>query len=374
MTVLEMRAKAQKLTQEAIAELIAGNDARAKELKDEAFALDARADDLAELEARNASFNTSVSVRPTEDRSMSVSADEAEIREYQAYLHGEARVQSKSGGESAAAVPQTYTNEIIRSQGDQFPMLNPAVVRAITTPDGTDFNWPALDTTGLSANAVNELGTANAAVITFTNKQMNAFKFQSEEFGVSTEVATDSRIPLEPILNEVAADSIGLKLNAVYTNGSGSGEPEGVLTASVTGYTTLSNAAITYDDLVELEHSVPAAYRVGAAFMMSDAVLKEVRKIKDVDGQPLVLRSLQVGAPATLFGYPIYINNAMPSFGAGNKVMLFGNFKKFITRQVGGLYTNRYLNKNDTTSFITYSRNDSMLADARAIKHLKIKS
>jgi HK97 family phage major capsid protein len=65
------------------------------------------------------------------------------------------------------------------------------------------------------------------------------------------------------------------------------------VTGATLGYTAGNSTtsgettAITYDDLVELEHSVDPAYRKNARFMMSDTALKTVKKLKDGIGRPL---------------------------------------------------------------------------------------
>src|SRR5262249_17779293 len=61
--------------------------------------------------------------------------------------------------------------------------------------------------------------------------------------------------------------------------------------------------ALTYDDLVALIHSVDEAYREGAAFQMSDPVLKQVRLIKDGGGRPVLKRG--EGNVPTVLNYPV---------------------------------------------------------------------
>src|SRR6185312_4367995 len=106
----------------------------------------------------------------------------------------------------------------------------------------------------------------------------------------------------------------------------------GVVTASTLGKTAAAVAAVTYDEIIDLIHSVDPAYRQSpkVRFMFNDLTLAAIRKLKDGDGSYIwTMGDIQGGVPGTIFGYKYSVNQAMASLGAAAKVMLFGDFGKY---------------------------------------------
>jgi HK97 family phage major capsid protein len=72
-------------------------------------------------------------------------------------------------------------------------------------------------------------------------------------------------------------------------------------------------------------------------------------------------------APATILGYKYAINNDMAEVGAGNDTVAFGDFSKFLIRDVSDRQvrrlSERYADYNQT-AFVIFSRHDSKLIDA----------
>ncbi|MDQ7039783.1 MAG: phage major capsid protein, partial [Rhodothermus sp.] len=165
---------------------------------------------------------------------------------------------------------------------------------------------------------------------------------------VSLQLMQDSAFDLEEFLADIFADRLGRALQDHITNGDGTTQPEGILTAipaaqtvvGATGQTT----SVTYDDLVTLIHSVDPAYRSSprAAFMMHDTTLAALRRLKDNSGRPLWQDGLQAGEPPRLLGFRVIVNNTMPQMSASAKSIVFGDFSKYILREVGqGLVVRR---------------------------------
>lgn len=164
------------------------------------------------------------------------------------------------------------------------------------------------------------------------------------------DLLADSDVMLESILRDAFANAMAEAEDAAFVMGEGhsAGEPEGIVAAKdatnnpiVPRVETLLPGEITVDDLIELEYKVPAKYKKNAAFIMSSATEKLIRKLKaqgqDSTGSimsniPLWEPSIQSGRPATLMGYPVYNNDFLPApvvtvDGADEDVIIFGNFK-----------------------------------------------
>ena len=126
---------------------------------------------------------------------------------------------------------------------------------------------------------------------------------------------------------------------------------------------------IGFFDLIALEHSVDPLYRQRASFVLHDQSLKKIKQLLDKYGRPLWLPGLASNAPNTILGYPYVINQAMTPIGTAGAggVVLFGDLKKFIVRQVRPyqiLRLDERYAEYGQTGFIAFSRVDSQLVDA----------
>ena len=128
------------------------------------------------------------------------------------------------------------------------------------------------------------------------------------------------------------------------------------------------------DDLVDLEHSVNRAYRMAkkCGWMMADSSLKVVRKIKDGQSRPIFVPGYETGvpggAPDTLLGRPITINDDVAAMAANAKSILFGDFRKYVIRRVMDLtmfrMTDSAFTLNGQVGFVAFMRMGGNLIDA----------
>jgi HK97 family phage major capsid protein len=165
---------------------------------------------------------------------------------------------------------------------------------------------------------------------------------------------------------------IGRIQNDHFTTGDGSGKPKGVVNASASGVTSVADPP-TYDNFVDLVHSVDPAYRSNGKFMMNDATLKTIKKIKvlqysgDTTGVPLWSPSLVAGQPDMILGYPFVINQSMASPGSTAKKVLFGDFSKYLVRDVRDvtlLRLDERFAELGQVAFLAFARSDGDLLDA----------
>lgn len=78
------------------------------------------------------------------------------------------------------------------------------------------------------------------------------------------------------------------------------------------GVTAASAVAITADELIDLQHSVKSGYRRKGLWIMNDATLKLLRKLKDGQGNFIWQLGLLAGQPDTLLNQKVMISNYMP--------------------------------------------------------------
>jgi HK97 family phage major capsid protein len=247
-----------------------------------------------------------------------------------------------SNGAGGYTVPTELVASISETMKMHGPMYDEAICTVITTASGNPLDFPKVDDTGVAvvqhteAGAMTDDGGSDA---TFTKLTLNAFAYDTEWVQVSMELLQDSAVDVESFIAQLLGKRLGRRLNTELTIGDGTGDPNGIVTASTLGKTAASATAITGDEIIDLFHSVDPAYRASpkARFMLHDAVLAAVRKLKDGNGNYLwQMGDVRVGAPGTLLGQPYSVNQAMDSgIDASSKVMLFGDFGEYLVRKVG---------------------------------------
>ena len=275
-------------------------------------------------------------------------------------------------------VPEEMMAEMVKSMKAWGPMYDEDICRVIVTSGGNPMPFPTVDDTTVTAGAHTEGATLTddgGKDVTFGEKQLDAFAFDTEWLRVSKELADDSAFAMESLIGGLLGERLARIANLQLTTGSGSSAPNGVVTASTAGKTAASATAITSDELIDLQHSVDPAYRRAPSvrWMFNDSTFQAIRKLKDGDGNYLwQMGDVRVGAPGTLLGAPYSINQDMASIATGNKTVLWGDFGKYFVRKVGQPLVGAIQDKDFWPGFgiAGYIRFDGELSDTASIKHL----
>lgn len=252
-----------------------------------------------------------------------------------------------------------------------------AVAASISTAGGNPLQWATMDETSSVGEIVAEGVTAASSDLVFGQTSIGAYKFSSKIVPVSFEALQDSNVDVESLVMDALVTRIARSQNTYFTIGTGMGQPQGVVAAASLGVTLAAGntTSVTYDSLVDLLHSLDPAYRDGAAcrFMMHDSTLKAVKKLKDGQNRPIWLPAGTTSAfdgdgPGSLFGKPIVVNQDMPVMSANAKPVLFGDFSKYLVRDVMATQVFRftdsaYLSKGQV-GFLAWARADGRLIDA----------
>lgn len=203
----------------------------------------------------------------------------------------------------------------------------------------------------------------------FAKRTLGAYKY-ALLIQVSRELTEDTGVDLLGYLARQAGRACGNAIGAHLITGSGSGQPTGVVTSATVGVTGGAGVggAFTADNLIDLHYSVIEAYRNSAScgWLMRDATLGAVRKLKDDNGQFLWQPSLQIGAPDTLLGKPVRTDPNVAAVAATAKSVVFGDFAAYFVRLAGGIRFERsdeFAFANDLVSFRCILRGDGVLAD-----------
>lgn len=244
------------------------------------------------------------------------------------------------------------------------------------TEGGNALNWPTSDGTAEVGEIVAENAAATGADITFGTVAVNPYKYSSKKIALPWELISDSAIDVIAFVVNRLSTRIGRITNTHYTTGTGTAQPRGVVTGASSGKVgaTGQTATVIYDDLFDLKHSVNRAYRSGARFMMADASVSIVSKLKETTGRPIWEPAVTAGAPDMLLGHPVTINDDVAAMAANAKSILFGNFSYYKIRDVNGSVIMRRFDDsafalNGQVGYCGWMRTGGNLVDAAAVKY-----
>lgn len=284
---------------------------------------------------------------------------------------------SITGSSGGATVSQTFVRNL------EVAMLRFGGVRnvadIIRTDNGEDLIWPTADDTGnIGVQLGESASAATEADPTFGQVTWKAYKFSSKMVKVPTELMEDSAFNIAGMLPEWLGERLGRITAQKDTTGPGAAGPRGIVTSSTLGVTAASATSIAADEFLNLIHSVPTAYRgdPSVGFMLNDAIVLHVRKLKDGEGRYLWGSGLEGGVANQIAGYPVTISEEMAStMASGNKTVLFGAFRYFKIREVRGVRMYRLVERyreNDQEGFVAFLRHDANLLDAGKgpVRHL----
>jgi HK97 family phage major capsid protein len=247
-----------------------------------------------------------------------------------------------------------------------------SVANVVSTASGAAINWPTSDQTTYKATIIGENTQVAEKTLSLGSIAIGAFTYNSGVVKVSNELLQDSAFDVQAFLAEELGLAFGRGTNEHFTTGTGAGQPKGIVTASTLG-TNAAAAAITFDNLIDLYHSVNSAYRNNASFMFSDSTLKALKKLKDTNGNYIWQPGTVSGAADTILGKSYVINDDMASIATAQKSVLFGDMSKYLIRDVAGVsiarLTERYADFGQV-GYLGYSRHDANLLDVQAVKHL----
>lgn len=243
------------------------------------------------------------------------------------------------------------------------------VADIIVTGSGERMAWPTADDTSNTGVMLGEsAGIGSSVEPSFSAVTWDAYKFSSKPVLVPYELLEDSFMDLPGFLGQILGERLGRITATKHTTGTGANEPKGIVTCATLGVTAAGATAITYDEVIDLEHSVDPAYRNGAGYMCHDNVILYLRKLKDGNGQYLWQSGANTGTPDRLNNRPLAVSMEMASSVAtGNKTLLFGQLSKHKIRRVNGIRLYRLQERyrdNDQDGFIAFLREDSNMLDA----------
>jgi HK97 family phage major capsid protein len=147
---------------------------------------------------------------------------------------------------------------------------------------------------------------------------------------ISQQMLEDSGYDLEAELRGEFAEQFALKEGTEFVSGTGvNNQAEGLLTNADVGEVVSGAAtAITADGLINLFYAPKTFYVSSSQFIMNRSTIREVRKLKDGEGNYLWTPGIPGAVPNTILGAGYMEVPDMPSIGAGTYPVIFGDIRR----------------------------------------------
>ena len=278
------------------------------------------------------------------------------------------------------AVPFALDRKILTKVRDLNVMRRLCSSQSVSTPEtywnvdlgGTDAGWVGELTARPNTN-VPQLARAG---ITWGEIYANP--------KASYRLLDDALFNVESWYSQKVAETFADYEEEAFLTGNGTNKPKGLLdydyVATADGsrdfgkFQKITSATLTADTIIDLYYSLRQVYRGNnTAWLMNPSTIQALRKLKDGNQNYIWIDNIANGMVGTLLGRPVYESRFMPDFStAGNKAILFGDFKKAYTifdlhglRIVRDVYTDK-----TSVQFYTSKRVGNMVQDSCAVKCL----
>ena len=261
------------------------------------------------------------SVSAVSDETETETREKIEERAFAAYIRGivlEERAANLTKTDNGAVIPSSIANKIIAKVQDMSPVYSMA----------TRYNVPGT----LSIPYYDEeTGTIEMGYRDeFTELTSSSGKFKSIELGgflagclslLSKSLINNSQFDLVSYVVNKMAEKIALWIEKELLVGTaakikGFSESKQALTAA-------SKTAITIDELIDLQETVPDKFQGASIWIMNKATRTSIRKLKDKDGNYLLNRDPAAKWGYTLLGKDVYTSDNMPKLGEATKTIIY---------------------------------------------------
>lgn len=131
-------------------------------------------------------------------------------------------------------------------------------------------------------------------------------------------------------------------------------------------------AALKSDDMLDLVYGLKRPYRKNASFIMNDATLPSLRKLKDNNGAYIWQPAYQAGEPDRILGYKVETSAYAPKDG-----IAFGDYSYYNIGDRGNRsfkQLNELFAGNGMIGFVAKERVDGKLVLPEAVQIMKLKA
>ena len=263
-------------------------------------------------------------------------------------------------------VPEEYDRRLIDVLDGENIMRSLAT--KITTAGQHKINIVA---TKPAAAWIEEGGALSFGDATFDQIYLDAYKLHVA-IKVTEELLYDNAFGLENYIITQFGKALANAEEDAFLNGDGKGKPTGIFAKAGGGQIigTLTSA-IKSDDLIDLVYGLKRPYRKNASFIMNDATLASLRKLKDNNGAYIWQPSYKEGEPDRVLGYAVHTSAFAPT-----NAIAFGDYSYYNIGDRGSrsfAELRELFAGNGMVGFLAKERVDGKLVLPEAVQILKLK-
>lgn len=263
-------------------------------------------------------------------------------------------------------VPEEYDRRLIDVLDGENIMRSLAT--KITTAGQHKINIAA---TKLAAAWIEEGGALSFGDATFDQIYLDAYKLHVA-IKVTEELLYDNAFGLENYIITQFGKALANAEEDAFLNGNGTGKPTGIFAENGGGQIAATlTAAIKSDDLIDLVYGLKRPYRKNASFIMNDATLASIRKLKDNNGAYIWQPSYKEGEPDRVLGYAVHTSAFAPT-----NAIAFGDYSYYNIGDRGSrsfAELRELFAGNGMVGYVAKERVDGKLILPEAVKILKLK-
>ena len=218
---------------------------------------------------------------------------------------------------------------------------------------------------------IEEGGALSFGDATFDQIYLDAYKLHVA-IKVTEELLYDNAFGLENYIITQFGKALANAEEDAFLNGDGKGKPTGIF-AKIGGGQIVGTltAAIKSDDLIDLVYGLKRPYRKKASFIMNDATLTSLRKLKDNNGAYIWQPSYKEGEPDRVLGYAVHTSAFAPT-----NAIAFGDYSYYNIGDRGSrsfAELRELFAGNGMVGYVAKERVDGKLILPEAVKILKLK-
>lgn len=299
--------------------------------------------------------------------------EQAEEKAFANFIRGKAQ-EIRAGeiqltqGANGAIIPVSIANKIIVAVKDMVPFLTLSDV--INTTGKLSVPVYGEDATNyINADYVEEGTALTDNVGKFITVDLTGYVIGALAL-VSNKLITNSDIDIVNFIVNQVARALAEKLEKEFTVGT-SNKITGVLSAK-TSITAASATAITYDELINLKHSIKQQFRKNAVWIMNDTTYTAICKLKDNDGRPYFKDDDYM-----LLNNRVIVTDSMPEIAQSAKVIVFADLSGYTIKGAKAVEVTvlreRYAEKN-MIGVMAYAEYDAKITDEKKLAVLSMAS
>lgn len=302
----------------ALEQEVADLTAERQQIQDEAQTRQQMRDSIAAGLVTGTIIETFEEEKEMENRTFAI--DSAEYREaYLMSLQGkELSAEQRAAVNGSAAVPTQTLNQIFR-----YLEESPVLSRIDMTYIPGNVVLP-VESTVAAAAWVAVGAAATDSVDAITSISLGAHKL-IKTLEITADIEAMAISAFEAWIVAKLGEKMEAALDNAVFNGTGSGQPTGIIKTIATATGTFTKTKATYADLVKIIGSLPAGPAKNAVLAMPRTLFfSDVIGIEDKNGQPVVHADVESPAKYNVLGYHVVLDDNIPTDN-----ILFGDFKAY---------------------------------------------